>query len=181
MNLNEEIRQIKKMMGLNEQAVSQIISAPQSDPESTPTQSSDSPVSNMGKVLTQLVATGRGVPYEKICEFCKSQDLNSENQRAKAAAQGFANAIDGGENPFSNFGGGEPNQESSAFKAGKAIESNLKNAEDICTMIKYYSNYSGTGEEMVDAISGELNYKVDSTSNLGHMFGEPLWNILNRG
>jgi len=179
------IRLIKRVV--NEQnAVSMITSAPQSTtqqqyaPKSTSTQSSDSPVSNMGKVLTQLVGYGRGVNYEKICQFCKTQTLDINNPRAKQAAKGFSSAITGGENPFSNFGGYE-NKNSSAYKAGMAIQNNLQTAEDICTMIKYYKNYSGSGEEMVDAISGELNYKVDSSTNLELMFGWPLAKVLGQG
>ena len=140
------------------------------------------PNNNLKNILLQKVGTGTGGAYKEICKICSQQDLNIGNPSAKKAAQGFANAIAGGENPLSNFGGSGPysNKNSSAYKAGKSLENNLKSAEDICTMIQYYSTYTGSGEDFCDAVSGELNYKLNSTSNLDLMVGEPIYNILNR-
>ena len=138
-------------------------------------------VSELHTTLKNLVGAGTGRDYKKICEICSKQDLNIDNPRARKAANEFADAIEGGENPLSNFGGSGPyaNTNSSAYKAGMAIQNNLKSAEDICTMIKYYSTYSGSGEDFDEAVSGELSYKVDSTSNLNLMVGEPISNILS--
>jgi hypothetical protein len=135
--------------------------------------------SDLKSTLTQLVGIGRGVDYKKICDFCNQSDVNYNNESAKRAANGFKEAISGGENPFSNFGGGtRPNEDSSAYKAGQALQNNLKSAEDICAMIKYYPQYSGADEDFHEAVKGELNYKVDSSSNLELMFGKPLYNVL---
>jgi len=135
---------------------------------------------NLKQFLSDKIGVGSGSKYKEICFACMRQNnLNNNNPRANKAAKEFDNAIQGGENPFSNFGGGE-NKDSSAYKAGMALQNNLTSAEDICTMIKYYSNYSGSGEEFSDAVEGELNYKVDSTTNLDLMVGKPFYNILRK-
>lgn len=132
-------------------------------------------------VLLQKVGAGTGNKYKEICSVCSKQDLSVDNERAKKAAQEFDKGIQGGENPFSNFGGaGYPNKDSSAYKAGDALRSNLTSAEDICTMIQYYSLYTGSGEDFCEAVEGELNYKVDSTSNLDLLVGKPIYDILHR-
>lgn len=137
------------------------------------------PNSNLKNILKQKVGSGSGSAYKEICKICSQQDLDISNPSAKKAAKEFDNAITGGENPLSNFGG-NINKNSSASKAGNALENNLKSAEDICTMIQYYSTYTGSGEDFCEAVSGELNYKFDSTSNLDLMVGGPIFNILNR-
>ena len=118
--------------------------------------------------------------YKSVCQLCSKQsNLDTNNPRARKAAQEFQQAIYGGENPLSNFGGGE-NKNSSASKAGMVLEKNLTSAEDICTMIKYYGDYYGGDEDFCEALSGELKFKVDSTRNLELMFITPLKNILSR-
>ena len=118
--------------------------------------------------------------YKSVCSICSQQsNLDTNNPRARKAASGFQQAIYGGENPLSNFGGGE-NKKSSASKAGMALEKNLTSPEDICTMIKYYGDYYGGDEDFCEALSGELKYKVDSTTNLELMFVNPIKNILSR-
>jgi len=118
--------------------------------------------------------------YKSVCSICSQQsNLDTNNPRARKAASGFQQAIYGGENPLSNFGGGE-NKNSSASKAGMALEKNLTSAEDICTMIKYYGEYYGGDEDFCDALSGELKFKADSTTNLELMFINPIKNILSR-
>jgi hypothetical protein len=118
--------------------------------------------------------------YKSVCQLCSKQsNLDTNNPRARKAAHEFQQAIYGGENPLSNFGGGE-NKNSSASKAGMVLEKNLTSAEDICTMIKYYGDYYGGDEDFCEALSGELKFKVDSTRNLELMFITPLKNILSR-
>ena len=118
--------------------------------------------------------------YKSVCQLCSKQsNLDTNNPRARKAAHEFQQAIYGGENPLSNFGGGE-NKNSSASKAGMSLEKNLTSAEDICTMIKYYGDYYGGDEDFCEALSGELKFKVDSTRNLELMFITPLKNILSR-
>ena len=108
--------------------------------------------------------------YKSVCSICSKQNnLDTNNPRARKAADEFERAIYGGENPLSNFGGGN-NESSSASKAGMALEKNLTSAEDICTMIKYYGVYYAGDESFCEALSGELRYKVDSTTNLELMF-----------
>lgn len=129
--------------------------------------------------LLKLVGAGTGRHYKQICALCSKQEMNYNNSRAKKAANEFNAAIRGGDNPFSNFGGGV-NKNSPAYKAGMAIQNNLQTAEDICDMIQYYSTWTGSGEDFCEAVSGELNYKVDSTTNLDLMVGEPIFNVLNK-
>jgi hypothetical protein len=118
--------------------------------------------------------------YKSVCQLCSKQsNLDTNNPRARKAAHEFQQAIYGGENPLSNFGGWD-NKKSSASKAGMALEKNLTSAEDICTMIKYYGDYYGGDEDFCEALSGELKFKVDSTRNLELMFITPLKNILSR-
>ena len=118
--------------------------------------------------------------YKSVCNICSKQNnLDTNNPRARKAANDFEIAISGGENPLSNFGGGT-NKNSSASKAGMALEKNLTSAEDICTMIKYYGEYYAGDESFCEALSGELSYKVDSTRNLELMFINPIENILSR-
>lgn len=128
--------------------------------------------------LKNLVGAGHGSNYEKICAFCGQLDLDSNNQRAQKAAIEFESAISGGENPFSNISG--DNKKSSAYRAGMAILQNLKTATDVCTMIKYYKDYAPGDESFCEAVQGELNYKIDSTSNLNLMVGKPIYNIVNK-
>lgn len=137
---------------------------------------------NLKNILKQKVGTGTGRAYKEICTICNQQDLEPNNESAKRAAKEFREAIQGGENPFSNLGGSGiyGNKNSSASKAGMALQKNLKSAEDICNMIKYYSLYSGADEDFCEAVSGELSYKLNSTSNLDLMVGEPIYNILSK-
>jgi hypothetical protein len=128
--------------------------------------------------LTNFVGAGRGHNYKKICEYCGQLSLDSNNQRAQNAAIEFERAIYGGENPFSNISGN--NKESSAYKAGMAIQKNLKTAVDVCTMIKFYKDYAPGDESFCEAVSGELNYKIAGTSNLDLMVGDPIYNIVNK-
>jgi hypothetical protein len=128
--------------------------------------------------LTNFVGAGSGHNYKKICEYCGQLSLDSNNQRAQNAAIEFERAIYGGENPFSNISGN--NKESSAYKAGMAIQKNLKTAVDVCTMIKFYKDYAPGDESFCEAVSGELNYKIDSRSNLNLMVGKPIYNIVNK-
>ena len=129
--------------------------------------------------LLKLVGAGSGQAYKEICALCSKQKMNYNNQKAKKAANEFEGAIYGGDNPLSNFGGGD-NKTSPASKAGMAIEKNLQSAEDICDMIQYYSTWTGSGEDFCESVSGELSFKLDSTSNLDLMVGKPIYNVLMR-
>ncbi len=128
--------------------------------------------------LQKLVGTGSGHEFKTICRMCSEYRLDKNNPRAERAANEFDSAITGGENPFSNIAG--DNKKSSAYKAGMAISKNLKSAVDICTMIQNYKFYTNQSESFCDAVQGELNYKVDSTSNLNLMVGIPIYNIVNK-
>lgn len=152
---------------------------PTSSTAKTTTQSDDV---KMRQGLDKIVGIGRGFNYEEICNFCKQQKfLEKNNPRAAKAAKEFAQAIEGLENPFSNFGGWT-NEKSSASQAGQALERNLKTATDICTMIQYYSysSYGGTQEEFCEAVGGELKGKVDASTNFSEILGGPLFRILNK-
>jgi len=140
-------------------------------------QSEVSSSDNMKKGLQSIVNYGVKVDYRKVCNFCKKQNVSPQNPRAEKAAQEFSKLISGVENPFSNIAG-FLNKESSAYKAGESISKNLKSAEDICSMIKYYSKYSGTDEDFCEAVSGELSYKFDASTNLDYILGYPLAKIL---
>jgi hypothetical protein len=146
-----------------------------------PTSATAKPInSNLKSTLEKLVGVGTGKSYQEICKVCNQQtNLDINNPRAKKAAREFAQAIKGLESTFSNFGGSGPfaDKDSSAFKAGQALEKNLENAEDICTTIKYYNSYGG-GEEFCEAVRGELKYKFDSSSNSDELIGIPIYRIL---
>ena len=136
--------------------------------------------SNLKATLEKLVGVGSGDRYQEICKVCNQQtNLNMNNPKAKKAAQEFAQAIKGLESTFSNFGGSGSfaDKNSSAFKAGQALERNLDTAEDICTTIKYYNSYGG-GEEFCEAVRGELKYKMDAGSNSDELVGIPIFRIL---
>jgi hypothetical protein len=138
--------------------------------------------SNLKSTLEKLVGVGTGKSYQEICKVCNQQtNLDKNNPRAKKAAREFAQAIKGLESTFSNFGGSGPfaDKDSSAFKAGQALEKNLENAEDICTTIKYYNSYGG-GEEFCEAVRGEQKYTFDNSTNEREMIGNPISRILNR-
>jgi hypothetical protein len=128
--------------------------------------------------LKKLVGVGNRGNYQEICKLCNQQtNLDVNNPKAKKAAQEFAKAIKGLKSTFSNFGG-YVNKDSSASKAGQALENNLNTAEDICTMIKYYNSYGG-GEEFCEAVRGEQKYTFDNSTNEREMIGNPIYRIVN--
>lgn len=128
--------------------------------------------------LQKLVGAGSGHQFKTICRMCSEYSLDKNNPRAEKAANEFDHAITGGENPFSNIAGN--NKESSAYKAGMAISKNLKSAVDICTMIQNYKYYTNQSESFCEAVEGELNYKIASSSNLDLMVGKPIYNIVSK-
>jgi hypothetical protein len=137
----------------------------------------DSPLKT---ALKKLVGVGNRGNYQEICKLCNQQtNLDVNNPKAKKAAQEFAKAIKGLKNMFSNFGGFNIDKDSSASRAGQALENNLNTAEDICTMIKYYNSYGG-GEEFCEAVRGEQKYTFDNSTNEREMIGNPIYRILNR-
>jgi len=154
---------------------------PSSQSAVKPTSTTAKPAnSDLKNTLSKLVGVGDGKSYQEICKVCNQQtNLDMNNPRAKKAAREFAQAIKGLESTFSNFGGSGPfaDKDSSAFKAGQALEKNLETAEDICTTIKYYNSYGG-GEEFCEAVRGELKYKFDSRSNSDELIGIPIYRIL---
>ena len=128
------------------------------------------------KTLTKLV-NGKPEDYLPICKFCREQNVNKNNDRAKKAALEFKKAITGLANPFDNFI--LPDKDSPAQTAGKALYDNLKSPEDICAMISYYDYYTGSGELFEDALNGEINWKVDPRANALTMFSGPVRRILD--
>jgi hypothetical protein len=126
--------------------------------------------------LLKIVGYGRGVDYQKICDYCSKVSVPNSNN-AKVAALEFNKAITGVENPFNNML--SVNKESGAFKAGQAITKNIKTPEELCDFVKNYEKYSLSGESFCDAVSGELNLKVDSSGNLTMMVGKPMYKVLN--
>jgi hypothetical protein len=180
-----QIRSVDTVKPSSQSQVSQIRSVdtvkPSSQSAVKPTSATAKPDnSNLKNTLNKLVGVGTGDRYQEICKVCNQQtNLDMNNPRAKKAAREFAQAIKGLESTFSNFGGSGSfaDKDSSAFKAGQALEKNLETAEDICTTIKYYNSYGG-GEEFCEAVRGELKYKFDSSSNSDELIGIPIYRIL---
>ena len=100
-------------------------------------------------------ANGGGFPsIQSVIKYCKSKNV-PQSTDTKYVSNEIAFAIKGGENPI-NLMGGAPGLK----KAAEYMIRDIKDAQELCSLIKYYSV---NGEDFETAIKGEVNTKMNST------------------
>jgi hypothetical protein len=100
-------------------------------------------------------ANGGGFPaIQSVIKYCKSKNV-PQSTDTKYVSNEIGMAIKGGENPI-NVMGGAPGLK----KAAEYMIRDIKDAQELCSLIKYYSV---NGEDFETAIKGEINTKMNST------------------